>query len=259
MKEVIWMDKKPPRKTPSQEMGVAGSSGGVKRPHCDSSTPSLEKQQRKKPRSTQVQTGSHKEAVVGIKMVVIHRHHPDVKLDQAQADVIQVKLLSAVGANPSGEMPPQFLHSKFAQGIFWITCANEPSKVWLMQAISGLGELWEGAELTVVNSKDLPKGPRVLVRIPDTSEVTTVVTRLRIENPELNTPDWSVMSHKVTEKEQTLAFPIDPDSFKALTKSNFKAFWGLGRVIFRALEDEKKKPEAECAAVGRSRLPSVLP
>ena len=43
-----------------------------------------------------------------------------------------------------------------------------------MRTISGLGELWEGAELTLVDSKDLPKRPTVLVRIPDTSEVTTV-------------------------------------------------------------------------------------
>jgi len=35
------------------------------------------------------------------------------------------------------------------------------------------------------------------------------------------------MSRKVTEKEQTLALSIDPNSFKALTRSNFKAFWGL--------------------------------
>jgi hypothetical protein len=103
--------------------------------------------------------------------------------------MIQVKLLTAVDANPLWEMPPQFLYSKFVQGIFWITCANEPSKVWLMWTISGLGELWEGAELTVVDSKDLPKRPRVLVRIPDTSEVTTVLTRLGIYNSELKMTD----------------------------------------------------------------------
>jgi hypothetical protein len=241
MKEGTWTDKKPPRKIPSsQEMGVVGSNGGVKRPHSDSSTPSLEKQQPKKPRNTQVQTGMYKEAADGIKMAVIQSRHPDVKLDQAQAKLIQVKLLSAVDANPSGEAPLQFLYSKFAQGIFWITCANEPSKVWLMPEISGLGELWEGAGLTVVNSRDLPKRPRVLARIPDTSEVTTVMTCLGIQNPELNMTDWSVLSHKVTE-EQTLVFSIDPDSFKALTKSNFKAFWGLGRVIFRTLKDVKKR------------------
>jgi hypothetical protein len=110
MKEGTWKDKKLPRKTPSsQEMCAVGSSGGVKRPHSDSSTPSLEKQQPKKPRNMQVQTGSYKEAAAGIKMAVIHRH-TDVKLDQAQADLIQVKLLSAVDANPSGEAPPQFLY-----------------------------------------------------------------------------------------------------------------------------------------------------
>jgi hypothetical protein len=133
-----------------------------------------------------------------------------------------------VDANISGAAPPQFLYSKFAQGILWITCANEPSKVSFMWTISGLGLLWEGVELIVVKPKDLPKRPRVLVRIPDTSEVTTVMTRLGIQNSELNVTDWSVTSHNVTEKEQTLAFCLDPDSFRALTRTNFKAFWGLG-------------------------------
>jgi hypothetical protein len=74
------------------------------------------------------------------------------------------------------------------------------------------------------------------------------MTRLRIQNPELNTTDWSVMSRKVTEKEQALTLSIDPNSFKALTRSNFKAFWGLGRVIFWTLKDEKRKPEDESTA-----------
>jgi hypothetical protein len=80
----------------------------------------------------------------------------------------------------------------------------------------------------------------VLVHIPDTLEVTTVITRLRIRNPELNTADWSIMSRKVSEKEQNLAFCIEPDSFKALAKSNFKAFWGLGKVIFRTLKMKRR-------------------
>jgi hypothetical protein len=119
MKEVTWTDKMPPRKTPSSyEMGAVGSSGGVKRPHSNLSTPSSEKQQPKKPRHTQVQTGTYKEAAAGIKMAVIHRRHPDVKLDQAQADLIQVKLLFAVDANTSREVPPQFLYSKICTGNF---------------------------------------------------------------------------------------------------------------------------------------------
>jgi hypothetical protein len=192
-----------------------------------------------------VQTETYKDAVVGIKMAIIQGHHPDNKVDQTQIDIIQEKLLTAVDANPSGETTPQFLYSKFAQGIFWITCANECSKVWLTWTVSGLGELWEGAELTVVDCKDLPKRPKVIVRIPDTSEINTVTSRLRKQNPELNTSDWSVMSRKVAEKEQTLAFSIDPDSLKALAKSNYKAFWGLGRIYFGTLKEIKKQPEAE--------------
>jgi len=53
------------------------------------------------------------------------------------------------------EAPPKFVYSKFAQGVFWITCANELTKAWLIRTVSGLGELREGAELTVVDSKDL--------------------------------------------------------------------------------------------------------
>ena len=153
-------------------------------------------------------------------MAIIHRHHPDVKLDETQSEIIQTKRLTVVDANPTGEIFPQFLNSKFAQGLFWITCANESAKDWLMRTISGLGELWDGAELTVVDFKDLPKRPRVLVRILDTLEVNTVMTRLRKENPEFNTSDWSVMSRMVTEKEQTLALSIDPDSHKALARLN---------------------------------------
>jgi hypothetical protein len=50
-----------------------------------------------------------------------------------------------------------------------------------------------------------------------------------------------------------LAFSIDPGSFKALTHSNFKAFWGMGRAVFRTMKEEKTKPEAESTA---SKLPS---
>ena len=36
-----------------------------------------------------MQTGIFKEAVTLIKMAIIHRHHPDIKLDQTQIDIIE--------------------------------------------------------------------------------------------------------------------------------------------------------------------------
>jgi len=148
IREGTWKAEKPPKKNPPlQDKGAEGSSGGVKRPHSDSSTPSSHKQQPKRPRSIDTQTGTYKEAGTGIKMAVIHRRHPETKLDQTQIDMIQTKLLNAVDRTPLGETPPQFLNSKSAQGVIWITCANEHSKDWLMRTASEPGELWEGAEL----------------------------------------------------------------------------------------------------------------
>jgi len=137
MKEGTWMEN-PPRKTPSQAKETVGSSGGMKRPHSDSSTPSIDKQQPKNPRNTQVQTGTYREAVNGFKMAIIHKNHLDVKLDQTQSNIIQTKLLTAADVIPLEEIPLQFLHSKFAQGVFWITCANATTRDRLMRTISGL-------------------------------------------------------------------------------------------------------------------------
>ena len=106
-----------------------------------------------------------------------------------------------------------------------------------MQTVSGLGELWDGAELTVVDSKALPKRPRVIVRISDTSEVTTVMTRLRIQNPELYTTDWSVMSRKVTEKEQMLeGLNISPHKTAVVPFTNRRNKEGLGPLILYGKE-----------------------
>jgi hypothetical protein len=62
-----------------------------------------------------VQTETYKDAVVGIKMAFIHGHHPDVKLDQTQTDIIQEKRLTAVDVNPSGRI----LRSSYIQNLHW--------------------------------------------------------------------------------------------------------------------------------------------
>jgi hypothetical protein len=77
MREGTWTESKPPRKTPTSQDRAASSSGGVKRPHSDSSTPTAEQRQPKKSRSTVMRPGTYKEAATGIKMAIIYRRHPD--------------------------------------------------------------------------------------------------------------------------------------------------------------------------------------
>ena len=84
-----------------------------------------------------MQTGTYKEAVAGIKMAIIHKNHPDVKLDQTKSDIIQTKLLTAVDVNPSGEIPPQFLYSKFAREYF-----GSPVRMQLHKRLANANYQW---------------------------------------------------------------------------------------------------------------------
>jgi hypothetical protein len=75
------MESKPPSRTVwSQNRGAAVISEGVKIPHSDSSTPSVDKQQPKKPRSTLMQNKTYKDAETGVKMAIIHRRHSELTL-----------------------------------------------------------------------------------------------------------------------------------------------------------------------------------
>jgi hypothetical protein len=248
MKEGTWIEK-PNRNTPTSQ------DEGKTRKHWECEKTSLRLQHTTQRKTATQETQDHPGADWNLQGNCClnldgncHRLHPDVNMDEAQIDTIQEKILQAIDAKAFEEAPSQFLYSKFAQGVFWITCANEPSKTWLTRKVSGIGELWEGAELTVVDSKDFLKRLRLLVHIPDTCDVNPVLTRLRKQNPELHTSNWSVMSRKVIEKEQALAFCMDPDFFKALAKLHFKAFWGLGRITFRTLKETKNYPEAESSS-----------
>jgi hypothetical protein len=73
MNEGTWRERGPPHKTPSpQDEGAEGSSGDVKLPHSDSSTPSQEKQLPKNPRTTQVQTGTFNLFASGFKWLTMN-------------------------------------------------------------------------------------------------------------------------------------------------------------------------------------------
>jgi hypothetical protein len=80
-------------------------------------------------------------------MAISQRRHREGILNQSEIEIIQRKLLTAFDANAAVETP-QFLNSKYAQGVFWITCANESTKDWLIRTVSGLGKIWECAELS---------------------------------------------------------------------------------------------------------------
>ncbi|KAJ8932480.1 hypothetical protein NQ318_001655 [Aromia moschata] len=131
-------DRKEPREKASQGVGE-----GRKRPRDDSKPPPPP-QASKKSRSVKP-TGPYSEAVSGFRMAVIDRRHPDTSLDQGQADLIQNQIVNILDNTPSGNL------------------ANDDGR-------SSGESLGRRADVTVVESKDLPKRPRVLVFVAGPEE-----------------------------------------------------------------------------------------
>lgn len=247
-----WTAEKPTRKSRGKpEVGVkkqttegnkATSHEGKKRPRDDSKTPP----QPKKWRKTGKPTGSYSEVASEFRMAVIDRRHPEVLLDQGQADLIQNFLVDEMDEAPcSSENPLQFTKTTFGGGVLWMTCANEATITWLKKAVVHLGAPWEGADLTVVKSKDLPKRPRVLVFIPGQEEDwgEKVKPRLEKQNPGLRVDSWIKLSKK-TEKEGTIwAFSIDEASFGTLEGNQYRAYYKLGRLTFRVIKGPDGKED----------------
>ncbi|KAJ8952336.1 hypothetical protein NQ318_017230 [Aromia moschata] len=196
MAEGTWTKEKPKRKTPNDPptQGQKEKPGEGKRIRSDSQSP----RQAKRPRSGKPQAGSYSEAAKGIKMAVIDRRHPDIILNQEQADLVQNKIVDAIDEAPSGsETQLQFDRTSFSGGVLWMTCANEATALWLRGEIGNLTGLWEDAALIAVEAKELPKRPKVLAFFPGPVEQEEKVrTRLGKQNPDLRVGGWILLSRK---------------------------------------------------------------
>lgn len=235
-----WTERKP-RSRPLQGGGAAPAVSS-KRPQSGSPT----KPNPKRARNAPAQTGSYRDAMTGIRMAVINANHPDTMLNQAQADLIQNKLVAAIDAIPVGEASPRFQrYPKFEGGILSIACADPPTENWLVSTVRGMEELGEGVSLTVVNTKDLPKRPKFLVWVPEPVEEAVVRSRLEKQNAGLSTVGWLLMSRKVEDRGQTLAYSLDDKSAKVLEDSGFKLYFSLGRVTFKKLKEKGRSPDPD--------------
>ncbi|VEN35377.1 unnamed protein product [Callosobruchus maculatus] len=247
MAEGTWTEKNPRKKAPGHKKGErrppakpsgavkdlnkAGPKGkgrvGDKRPRDDSKTPP---QTSKKPRQDKGPSLTYSE-VASNRMAVVHRLHPDIILEKGQADLISERLLKVLDED-SSTSPIQFINSTYSGGALWITCANEATGVWLRGTVASMGSLWEGADLTVVESKDLPKRPRVLVFVPEKDlekqKEGPILARLGKQNPDLRVACWHLLSKKEQAgKGVTLSFSIDEN-----VTSNCRFLGRAGQLIF---------------------------
>ncbi|XP_023312080.1 uncharacterized protein LOC111692351 [Anoplophora glabripennis] len=214
-----------------------GPSGlGKKRGRSDGSEPISDRPVSKRPKATGQRGKTYGEALSGIQAVVVPHGYPEVRMDEDQMGLVQSALLGAIDGIAGEGTRPRFLECRRRGGTLAITAFNEESLQWLKTTTASLVP-WEGARLSAVEPRDLPKFTKFIVWIPGhPDEPETIMRRLENQNGELRTGAWRLINRKVEEKGQTLVLSVDEMSVKVLQKEGFRPFLNFTRVLFRNLE-----------------------
>uniref|UniRef100_A0A1I8NK73 DUF4780 domain-containing protein n=1 Tax=Musca domestica TaxID=7370 RepID=A0A1I8NK73_MUSDO len=90
-----------------------------------------------------------------LRVAVIDRAEPEGKISESRWLLIEDRLREQVflGEDPS---KLQFGSATVYKGVKVICCENEESKNFLVTAVAGLQELWDGSALAAVSLKDIP-------------------------------------------------------------------------------------------------------
>lgn len=226
---------------------MSSTSGGSKRRLTPGETPPDSRQPEKKPKVPHLKPSSYAQAVESsLRVAIVSDGYPETKLSEEQSAALDKQIWKTLVGLPPEVAMPNFHESRLVQGAYMISCANDPSKEWLKEAVKSL-KPWEGAKLHLVEQSDLPKLKRMLVWIPgETKELTEIYNLLERQNPGLCTRNWRLFSKTPDpQRGSRLVIGVDEASVAFLKTKDFRPFLGMKRVTFVPLEKSKEKTDQE--------------
>ncbi|XP_054734736.1 uncharacterized protein LOC129242207 [Anastrepha obliqua] len=104
-------------------------------------------------------------------VAVTDRSNPLGRITQEQWKVVERKLLEAlfakIDADPSAAVPT-FDGAGWFSGVKLLKCKDDPTLIWVKEAVKKLQGLWVGASLEIVDRSCIPTVPKAKVLIPRT-------------------------------------------------------------------------------------------
>lgn len=172
-------------------------------------------------------------------MSIVPANYPESSLTFKQAQKIEQALCEALDSIPEDRPVPRFEGWQYEEGAISISCKDDAAKTWLREIVADI-KPWEGASFAVYN--ELPKLKRMTTSIRGpVVETEVILQRLKRQNPGLRTHLWKVFKRKEGIEVIHLVLGMDVLSYEKLKETNFVAFVGLKRALFR--ETQPEKPE----------------
>ncbi|XP_054087157.1 uncharacterized protein LOC128921998 [Zeugodacus cucurbitae] len=180
-----------------------------------------------------------------IKIGVLDRSRGDGAISREEwkrvAAANSAVFLKVIRGNPGP--PPDCESAGWYYGLHkLIRCADERSAVLYKEAVSLVGEVWEGARLEAVDKADLPLRPRARVWLPaEPSSAGEIEDIIKYCNPSLPAHDWKVIRLEKTEEPYRQALILlNAESIGPLNELKGAISYGFEKVTLRVLSTEAK-------------------
>lgn len=139
---------------------------------------------------------------------------------------------------------PSFTENRNIRQAIKIRCNDSASRRWLENLVPSLpaDNLWEGANLAVIDFSLLPKPITANVWFPGTKRSNAdILCILQTCNPGLNSTSWSVIRRKTTDKGTSLKLGICKDSKSFITGKKNRLFFGIAQAVCYFQSAKKKE------------------
>lgn len=155
-----------------------------------------------------------------------------VLMDQTKftklGDIINNKLLSNIGKKVE---LPKIEDSRLVLGATKIKCGDTATRRWIVHCVATLSarELWNGANLTVVDFVDVPKPHKFQAWFPGiTRSAADIFKILEALNKGICTTSWTVLNREQKTNGTQMVIGVGSDSLVTLQNNPNSLYCGMG-------------------------------
>lgn len=246
---------KRPRGNRSEESTPSSSDGGARFPKMravggSQNPPSRQGVVSNRPK-VYSQKPAYSEVASELRMAIVPATYPTEKFTDEQTELVQDALMDrliAMSGDAAKEL--KFSNSYGRRGVLFITPLTEVGKQWLIDVVPGLTP-WEGAVLRAGNAKEIVKTTKMLVWVPsplNKREDASILHLIQLQNEELKTSEWGIISSRPEPLGKTLVLEIDETSLKAMERTGFNIQAGLFTLTFKVLGVQRSRPNVASQA-----------
>lgn len=139
---------------------------------------------------------------------------------------------------------PKFTENRNKRRAIKIKCNDNSSRRWLEEYVPAIPmtELWEGANLVVIDFNKLPKPETMNIWCPGVNGSNAEIFELlQTCNPGLNTSNWSVLSRKTTEKGTSIRLDVCTTTRTFIESNRNRLYFGIAQAICNFQKNISKK------------------